>query len=72
MDLWALRGHPQVLLKQKMPMKVADIWVSTEVEFQVQHLTNKYRNWAINRRPQLVAAPLTFKLKCIFYAFFMQ
>ena len=72
MDLWALRGHPQVLLKQKMPMKVADIWVSTEVEFQVQHLTNKYSNCAINRRFQLVAAPLTFKLKSIFYAFFMQ
>ena len=50
-----LRGHPQVLLKQKMPMKVADIWVSTEVEFQVQHLANKYRNRIINSRSQLVA-----------------
>ena len=57
MDLWALRGHPQVLLKQKMPMKVADIWVSTEVEFQGQYLTNKYHNRAINRRSQLVATP---------------
>ena len=42
MDLWASRGHPQVLLKEKMPIKVADIWVSTEVEFQAQHLTKVY------------------------------